>query len=82
MGASQSTAGSPPSHELLERLSGNQPVPHQDVFWKQLLFMAFPTPLASHSPEEVQAKLAPYCQQLRKFKCFVRWAGDGLGAYF
>uniref|UniRef100_A0A7S3VLV0 Dymeclin n=1 Tax=Dunaliella tertiolecta TaxID=3047 RepID=A0A7S3VLV0_DUNTE len=67
MGASQSTAGSPPSHELLERLSGNQPVPHQDVFWKQLLFMAFPTPLASHSPEEVQAKLAPYCQQLLVF---------------
>jgi len=66
MGASQSTAGSPPSHELLERLSGNQTIEHQDVFWKQLLFLAFPAPLASHSPEEVQAKLAPTCQQLCK----------------
>ncbi|KAF5838498.1 Dyggve-Melchior-Clausen syndrome protein-domain-containing protein [Dunaliella salina] len=67
MGASQSTAGSPPSHDLLDRLSGNQTLPHQDVFWKQLLFMAFPMPLAAHNPEEVQAKLAPHCQQLLVF---------------
>jgi len=64
MGASQSASASFHSEELLDRLSGNAAIEHQDVFWKQLLFHAFPAPLASISPEEVHTKLSPHCQQL------------------
>lgn len=63
MGASQSSHSAVSSHQqLLERLSGPEPVPFEDAFWHQLLNL--PMPLAAESPEHVEEALIPHCRQL------------------
>ena len=68
MGAAQSSAaaaldGDP--QQLLERLSGAEPVAYAAPFWDQLFGFA-KGPLASLSPEAVEEALAPHCRQLRE----------------
>lgn len=63
MGASQSSQSAVTSHEqLLDRLSGSEPISYEDAFWHQLLHLQMP--LASESPERVEEALIPHCRQL------------------
>jgi hypothetical protein len=63
MGASQSSQSAVTSHQqLLERLSGSEPISYEDAFWQQLLNLQMP--LASESPEQVEEALIPHCRQL------------------
>jgi hypothetical protein len=63
MGSSQSTQSTVASHEqLLDRLSGSEPIPFEDAFWGHLLNLH--TPLASEDPERVEEAMVPHCRQL------------------
>lgn len=67
MGAAQSNAAAfaGPPQQLLEQLSGPDPIPFAAPFWDQL-FSAAKAPLASLDPEDVEAALAPHCRLLRE----------------
>jgi hypothetical protein len=50
--------------EQLVRLAGSVAIPFADPYWHDLLLSSFSEPLIRHSPEEVEARLRPHCQQL------------------
>ena len=67
--------------ELLTRLSGPEPIPHDDPFWKQLLA---PGPhLAALDPAELEAKAGAHFRRMAELNptthnCQVSWQ-SGLG---